>query len=205
MLLFSGTTDHQSHRVRLVLAEKGVYADIKYVEPRQVPDDLKEVNPSLRLPTFVDRNLTLDNTPVIMEYLDERYPHPPLMPQLPVARAKKRQLMYDIEKSWSSLVDLVCKGKGRKSVLERAHRELRQGLIRSASSHDGLFRGSKYLIDGDYSLLDCSIAPILWRIDSMNIALPARQTRTLKAYMRLAFNRDAFQDSLTEDERDLHS
>ena len=201
MVLYSSTTNHQSHRVRLVLAEKGLFARIVFVEPGSEPDDLKEVNPALTLPTYVDRELTLYGTPVIMEYMDERYPHPPLMPQLPVARSRMRLLMNRLEQDWSSRVDFVVGGKGRKSLLERAHKELRESIVASAP----LFRENKYIIESEYSLADCCIAPILWRLDAMKISLPTRQARAIHSYMREIFSREAFLASLTEDERDMRA
>lgn len=201
MVLYSSTTNHQSHRIRLVLAEKGLFARIVFVEPGSEPDDLREANPALTLPTFVDRDLVLYGTPVIMEYMDERYPHPPLMPQLPIARARMRLLIDQLERDWSSRVDIVVAAKGRRSILERTHRELRESIVASAP----LFRDNKYVIDDEYSLADCSIAPILWRLNAMQISLPTRQTRAIHAYMKGIFCREAFLASLTEDERDMRN
>src|SRR5690606_4813404 len=109
MTYFSDARDHYSHRVRIVLAEKGVTVDVVEADPVNIPAELSELNPYNSLPTLVDRELTLYETRVMMEYLDERFPHPPLLPVYPVARAESRQFIYRIEYDWCPLVDTIVK------------------------------------------------------------------------------------------------
>ena len=107
MILFSKTTDHYSHRVRMVLAEKGVTFDVIDIDANKKNEDLAEVNPYHSVPTLLDRELVLYEANVIMEYLDERFPHPPLMPVYPVSRARSRLMIHRIEKDWYSLLKLI--------------------------------------------------------------------------------------------------
>lgn len=126
MTLFSDPRDQYSHRVRLVLAEKGVTVDIV---SEKDPEDLAELNPYNTLPTLADRDLALYEANVIMEYLDERFPHPPLLPVYPVQRALSRLWISRVEKEWSSRLDLLMIGKGRETVLSKARKELRESII----------------------------------------------------------------------------
>ena len=114
MTFFSDPRDHYSHRVRMVLAEKGVTVDIVDVDPDNKPEDLAEINPYNSVPTLLDRDLVLYESAVIMEYLDERFPHPPLMPVDPVTRAQFRLALYRIEKDWYSLAEEIGTGIDRK-------------------------------------------------------------------------------------------
>jgi len=129
MTLFSDARDHYSHRVRMVLAEKGVTVDIIDVEENKKPEDLAEINPYNSLPTLLDRDLVLYEANVIMEYLDERFPHPPLLPVYPVQRALSRLWITRVEKEWSSKLDLLMAGKGREAVLTKARKDLRESII----------------------------------------------------------------------------
>ena len=129
MTLFSDPRDQYSHRVRLVLAEKGVTVDIVDIVAGKEPEDLAELNPYNTLPTLADRDLALYEANVIMEYLDERFPHPPLLPVYPVQRALSRLWISRVEKEWSSRLDLLMLGKGRETVLSKARKELRESII----------------------------------------------------------------------------
>ena len=131
-MLFSDPADHYSHRVRMVLAEKGISVDTVDVKPSAVPEELYEINPYGSVPTLLDRDLVLYNSSVIMEYLDERFPHPPLLPVYPIARGRSRLLLFRVEHDWASKVDLLKAGKGRKTVLARTHAELRESIINAA-------------------------------------------------------------------------
>ena len=129
MTLFSDPRDQYSHRVRLVLAEKGVTVDIVDIVAGKEPEDLAELNPYNTLPTLADRDLALYEANVITEYLDERFPHPPLLPVYPVQRALSRLWISRVEKEWSSRLDLLMLGKGRETVLSKARKELRESII----------------------------------------------------------------------------
>ena len=199
MTFFSDAADHYSHRVRMVLGEKGVAVDIVDVDPSNKPEDLAEINPYNTLPTLLDRELVLYESTVIMEYLDERFPHPPLLPVYPVARAQSRLLIHRIEQDWSKHVDLLMAGKGRETALTKARKELRESLISVAP----VFADRPFFLSDDFTLVDCCVAPILWRLKVLDIKLPDRQTRPMQKYMQEIFSRDAFRESLTETELEM--
>jgi RNA polymerase-associated protein len=199
MTLYSDARDHYSHRVRMVLAEKGVTVDIIDVDPGHKPEDLAEINPYNSLPTLLDRELVLYESKVIMEYLDERFPHPPLLPVYPVARAQSRLLIHRIESDWSDKVDLLMAGKGRESVLTKARKELREALVAIAP----IFTDLPYFMSEEFTLVDCCVAPILWRLPELGITLSDRQARPMLKYMQMIFARETFQASLTETEMEM--
>ena len=195
MTLFSDPRDHYSHRVRMVLCEKGVSVDIVDVDPDDRPDELSQINPYNTLPTLLDRDLVLYQSNVIMEYLDERFPHPPLLPVYPVARAQSKLLMHRIEKDWSSAVDLLMSGSGK----DKTRNELRESLAGIAP----IFDDRKFFMNEEFSLVDCCVAPILWRLPAIDISLPEKQTKSMQRYMNDMFSREAFIDSLTESELEM--
>lgn len=199
MTLFSDARDHYSHRVRMVLAEKGVTVDIVDVDPSKKPDDLGEINPYNSLPTLLDRDLVLYEANVIMEYLDERFPHPPLLPVYPVQRALSRLWITRVEKEWSTKLDIVLAGKGRETVITKARKELRESIIAIAP----IFGEKPFFMNEEFSLVDCCVAPILWRLKEAGITLPEKSTRPLLKYMHAMFERDAFRESLTEAEMEM--
>ncbi|MCP1064798.1 stringent starvation protein A [Serratia symbiotica] len=198
MTLFSGPTDIFSHQVRIVLAEKGVSVEIEQVEMDNLPQDLIDLNPYQTVPTLVDRELTLYESRIIMEYLDERFPHPPLMPVYPVARGESRLMMLRIEKNWYSLMNNIEQSSGQEA--ESARRQLREELLAIAP----IFGQAAYFISEEFSLVDCYLAPLLWRLPQLGIELSgAIISKELKGYMTRVFERDAFLASLTEAEREM--
>lgn len=199
MALFSDARDHYSHRVRMVLAEKGVTVDIIDVDPNRKPEDLAEINPYNSLPTLLDRDLVLYEANVIMEYLDERFPHPPLLPVYPVQRALSRLWITRVEREWSSRLDVLMLGKGRETVLSKARKELRESII----SISPIFAEKPFFMNEEFSLVDCCVAPILWRLNAVDITLPERSTKALQKYMKNMFEREAFRASLTEAELEM--
>ena len=199
MTLFSDARDHYSHRVRMVLAEKGVTVDIVDVDPNKKPEDLAEINPYNSLPTLLDRDLVLYEANVIMEYLDERFPHPPLLPVYPVQRALSRLWISRVEKEWSTKLDILMAGKGRETVITRARKELRESIIAIAP----IFGEMPFFMNEEFSLVDCCVAPILWRLKEVGITLPEKSTRPLQKYMQTMFEREAFRESLTEAEIEM--
>lgn len=199
MALFSDARDHYSHRVRMVLAEKGVTVDIIDVDPNNKPEDLAEINPYNSLPTLLDRDLVLYEANVIMEYLDERFPHPPLLPVYPVQRALSRLWITRVEREWSSRLDVLMLGKGRETILSKARKELRESII----SISPIFSEKPFFMNEEFSLVDCCVAPILWRLKAVDITLPERSTKALQKYMKMMFERDAFRASLTEVEMEM--
>ena len=199
MVFYSDGNDHYSQRVRLVLAEKGVAVDIIDVDPNNMPEDLLCLNPYNSLPTLVDRDLVLYESMVIMEYLDERFPHPPLLPVYPVARAQSRLFIHRIQRDWCTAVDLIVAGKAKENVIEKARKELRESLISIAP----IFSEKPYFMSDEFTLVDCCVAPILWRLPAMGIELPPKQAKSILVYMDQIFDRDAFQASLSEAEMDM--
>lgn len=195
---YSDPADHYSHRVRLVLAEKGVSAQIIDVDVGRVPPKLIEVNPYGSVPTLVDRDLALYESTVVMEYLDERYPHPALMPVYPVARGNSRLLMHRIQRDWCVLVDAILDPRSKDSARTQARKELRESL----TGVSPLFAEMTCFMSEEQSLVDCCLLPILWRLPVMGIELP-RQAKPLLDYMERQFAREAFQASLSAAERDM--
>jgi RNA polymerase-associated protein len=199
MTYFSDAQDHYSHRVRIVLAEKGVSVEIIDVDPENKPESLAELNPYNDLPTLVDRELALYETKVMMEYLDERFPHPPLLPVYPVARAQSRLWMHRIEKDWSPMVDTIVNGQDDKAA-DVARKELKDNLLSVAP----IFAEMPYFMSEEFTIVDCCLAPILWRLEVMGIELPStKQAKPLTDYMERLFARESFQESLTELEREM--
>ena len=199
MTLFSDPRDHYSHRVRMVLCEKGVSVDVVDVDPLQISENLSEVNPYGTLPTLLDRELVLYKSTVIMEYLDERFPHPPLLPVYPVARAQCRLLMHRIEVDWSKRVDVLMAGRGRETAMDKARKELRESLAAIAP----VFADRPFFMNDDFTLVDCFVAPILWRLNALDLKMSTRQLKPIQRYMNDMFERDTFQESLTEPEVDM--
>ena len=199
MTMYSDARDQYSHRVRMVLAEKGVAVEIVDVDPANKPEDLAEINPYNSLPTLLDRDLVLYEANVIMEYLDERFPHPPLLPVYPVQRALSRLWITRVEREWSGRLDILMAGKGRETVLTKARKELRESIISIAP----IFAEKPFFMNEDFTLVDCCVAPILWRLKEVDIALPEKSTRPLQKYMQMMFERDGFRASLTESELEM--
>jgi len=200
MTYFSDAQDHYSHRVRIVLAEKGVSVEIVDVDPANKPEELAEMNPYNALPTLVDRDLALYETKVMMEYLDERFPHPPLLPVYPVARAQSRLWMHRIENDWSPLVNTILHTEDADAA-DEARKDLRDSLLSIAP----IFSEMPYFMSEDFTIVDCCMAPILWRLNVLGIEMPkTKQAKPLLDYMDRLFSRESFQESLTELEKDMH-
>lgn len=201
MIFFSDPTSHYSHRVRIVLAEKGVTVDLVEADTAHPPAELSELNPYNSLPTLVDRDLVLYESKVMMEYLDERFPHPPLLPVYPVARAESRLLIHRIEKDWCSLVDSMLTTRSD-NVIKKASKELKEGITAIAP----IFAEKPFFMSEEFTLVDCCLAPILWRLPSLGIDIrSSKQTKPLLAYMDSLFARESFQESLSEEEREMRS
>ncbi len=197
MTLYSGATDIQSHRVRIVLAEKGVSYDVINVEGRSKPEDLFELNPYGTVPTLVDRELALYESSIITEYLDERFPHPPLMPVYPVARAKARLVIHRFDREWGPLIRKLEAGKNNDARL--AAKELSNYLVQLIP----VFNSSTYFMGDEFTLVDCCIAPVLWRLPVWGITLSPLEAKVINKYADRVFDRDSFQASLTEAEQEL--
>lgn len=197
MTLFSRPTCIHSHRTRIVLAEKNINIEIVNVEGPDLPEDLMDLNPYHTVPTLVDRDLVLYDSRVIVEYLDERFPHPPLMPVDPVTRAQFRLALFRIETDWYQLAE-EYDAEGDRRLSAKSRKQLRESIIASAE----LFAADKFFLSEDFSLVDCSIAPILWRLPVYGIELGS-QAEPIEEYMKRVFERPSFQESLTELEQEM--
>ena len=196
MTLYVGTTDPLSHRTRIVLHEKDVECQVVEVDIRKKPREIGELNPYNSLPTMVDRDLVLYESHIINEYLDERLPHPPLMPVDPVSRAKARLMLMRFDRDWYTLLaDLVG---GEKKHALKSRNILRDGLTVISP----VFKEQAFILGPEFSLVDCALAPILWRLPVYGIELP-RQAKPIMDYAERLFARKSFKLSLTEAERDM--
>ena len=198
MGLFSGNTCIRSHQVRFVLREKGITTDIQNVDGRKVPEDLIALNPYASIPTLTDRELVIYDSGVIIEYLDERYPHPPLMPVSPVDRAKIRLALVSLE------ADIVSTAIELDAALgSRNENSLRKKLKSMLNASLDLFSSNKYFLNDELTVIDCVLAPILWRLEYFGISL-GKEQKAITDYMERVFSRETFQNSLSEDEEEMH-
>ncbi len=197
MTLFSRPTDIHSHRTRLVLAEKNINIEIANVAGPDLPEDLMDLNPYHTVPTLVDRDLTLYDSRVIIEYLDERFPHPPLMPVDPVTRAQFRLALFRIEKDWYAIAEEAESSNDGK-LGSKSRKMLRESILQSTE----LFGARPYFLSEEFSLVDCTIAPLLWRLPVYGIDL-GPDAEPIEAYMNRVFARRSFQQSLTELEQEM--
>jgi len=196
MMLFNNDSNLYCHMVRLVLAEKGISYDSSSVDLDNTPEDLQELNPYNEVPTLVDRELALYDHKVIVEYLDERFPHPPLMPVDPVSRSRIRLLLQRIERDWITLAYKIKNGED----VEAARKALQDSLIGASA----VFEQKPFFMSDEYTLIDCALAALLWRLPSYGITLPV-QAKALITYADSLFEREAFKESLTEAEKELRA
>ena len=196
MNLYTTGTSIECHRTRIVLAEKEIAHETLEVDLKKLPEDLIDLNPYCSVPTLVDRDLVLYNSRVIMEYLEERFPHPPLMPVGPVARAQSRLALFRVENDWYPLVDII-ETKGEKAAV-KARKELTESIVSTAE----IFSVMPFFLNECFTMVDASIAPILWRLPHYGIELP-KSAKDIQDYADRIFEREGFQLSLTESEREL--
>jgi len=200
MTLYSGDLDIYSHQVRIVLAEKGVNFEVINVDQDNKPEDLADLNPYNTVPTLVDRELVLYEARIIMEYLEERFPHPPLMPVYPVARARSRLMVHRVEHDWYALMRIIDDPKKSDAKKDAARKDLQDSLITLAP----VFSDTPYFLSEDFTLVDCCLAPLLWRLEHLGIKLSGRGSKEVLSYMDRLFERESFQASLTTLEREFH-
>lgn len=198
MILYTRPDDPAGHAIRLVLAEKGVAAKLIDVDEDAPPEDLLNLNPYGTLPTLVAREVTLYDPRIIVEYIDDRYPHPPLMAPDPVLRARMRLFIGEVGEDWYGLCREIATGSGREKT--RARRELSETVLAS----DDVFAASPYLLGENFGLADCIALPVLWRLPWLGIQLP-REARAVRNYMQRTFKRPTFAVSLTGNERAMVS
>lgn len=193
LTLYTSPDSVQCHRTRLVLAAKGVSYAREMVASVEPPEDLLDLNPYGDMPTLVDRDLVLYDTTVVCEYVDERYPHPPLMPIDPLSRARLRLAMVRIELDWLPLVDAIIEG-GRGT--DAVRKQLREQLLTSLP----LFKAATFFLNPEMSLADCLVAPVLWRLPMLGVNL-GREGKSITDYGERIFRSKGFARSLTAEEK----
>lgn len=198
MTLFSAPDEPQSHRARFVLAEKSVDLEVIQVVPGKYPEDLLDLNPYNSLPTLIDRDLVLYDARVIIDYIDERFPHPPLMPVDPVSRAQVRLALYRVEKDWYSLAEQLDKAADKKQAAQ-VRKMLQESLVSSAD----VFAAKRFFLSDEFSLVDASVAPLLWRLPAYGIELNGNTAQPIRRYMDGMFARRSFKESLTDAELEM--
>ena len=198
MALYADRLSPASHSVRIVLSEKDINVEIKFVDEDNRPEDLNALTPYYDVLTLIDRELVLYDAQIIMEYLDERYPHPPLMPVDPVSRANNRQVRYRVMRD---LYELVPALTGENDIAAANGRKaMRDNLTAIAPA----FSQKPYFLSDDYSLVDACLAPLLWRLPSYGVKL-GNQAKPIIEYSERMFERVSFQSSLTAEERDFQT
>jgi RNA polymerase-associated protein len=197
LTLFSARDCVLCHRVRLVLAAKGVNYDLVPVDPAHPPEDLIDLNPYHSVPTLVERELVLYSASVVTEYLDERYPHPPLMPIDPLSRARLRLAMLRLEHEWVPHVQ-AAQQAGSKAQADNARKQLRDLVLAALP----LFKASKFFLNPEMSLADCAMAPIVWRLHALDVPLPS-DGKAIEDYGNRIFRSPGFVRSLTSQEKNL--
>ncbi len=194
MNLYSGTTCPFSQRCRIVLYEKGMDFQIIDVDMYNKPEDIAVMNPYNRLPVLVERDLILYEANIINEYIDERFPHPQLMPADPVWRARARLMLFNFEVELFSQIDTLENGNAKQQEKSRA--QVADRLTEIAP----VFNKQKYMLGDEFSMLDVAISPLLWRLDYYGISV-GKQAAPLMKYAERLFSRPAFIDALTPSEK----
>lgn len=197
MALYSSDRSIHCHRVRFVLAEKGINVDIINISNNEsAAADLAELNPYNETPTLVDRDLLLHNAGVINDYLDERYPHPPLMPVDPVSRARLRLIHHRVIRDWYPMADKIENAEPAEAD------KVRQQLTESIVAANDLFKHSDFVLGDELSLVDCTLAPLFWRLPVYGINL-GKPGATVQGYIQRLISRKSFKVSLTRAEREM--
>jgi RNA polymerase-associated protein len=194
MQLYSGTTCPFSHRCRFVLYEKGMDFQVIDVDMYNKPEDIAVMNPYNRLPVLVERDLVLYESNIINEYIDERFPHPQLMPADPVMRARARLMLFNMEVELFAHIDALDSGKEKQ--VDKARQHVADRLIELSP----VFTRTKYMLGDDFTMLDVAIAPLLWRLDHYGIRL-GKTAAPLMKYAERIFSRPAFIEALTPSEK----
>jgi stringent starvation protein A len=196
MTLFSPYACPMSHAARFVLQEKAIVSEVEYYDPDNPTEELLELNPTGVSPTLVERDLVLYDSRIIMEYLDERFPHPPLHQMDPVSRASARMIIKRIDQDWYPLLDEISESGDKKS--SKAKKQLRESLIAAAP----IFTDRPFFMSEEFSLIDCALAPLLWRLPMLGIDI-STPNNAITNYAQRIFNRPAFKSSLSEAEKEM--
>lgn len=194
MTLYSGTTCPFSHRCRIVLFEKGMDFQVIDVDLTNKPEDLAVINPYNRVPVLVERDLVLYEANIINEYIDERFPHPQLMPADPVMRARARLFLHNFEDQLFDHIGDIESGNAK--AAEKARATVRDNLTQIAP----IFNRQEYMLGDEFSMLDVAIAPLLWRLEHYGIELP-KQAAPLLKYAERIFSRPAYIEAMTPSEK----
>ena len=201
MALFSDPLDHYSHRVRIVMCEKGVTSEIIDTDSNNLSAEILEVSPYAELPVLVDRDVSLYDSVILMEYLDERFPHPPLLPVYPVSRAHIRLFIQRIQKDWCEIFDALIAGTS-----EAKAKKMRIELKAQILGMSPILKEKDYFMSDEFSLVDCCIDPILWRLPLIGIELQKdTKTKPVYEYMQRLFTKTCFVDSLSELEKEIRN
>ena len=195
MVLYSGTTCPFSQRCRFVLFEKGMDFEIKDVDLFNKPEDINVMNPYGQVPILVERDLILYESNIINEYIDERFPHPQLMPPDPVMRVRVRLFLYSFEKELFAHVQTI-ENSGNQKAIDKAKLLIRDNLTKLAP----ILLKNKFMLGDDFSMLDVAIAPLLWRLDHYGIDMP-KSAAPLAKYAERIFSRPAYIEALTPSEK----
>jgi len=202
MALFSDPTDHYCQRVRIVLEEKGISSEIIDTDKNNINAEIQEISPYSTLPVLVDRDVCLYDSVTLMEYLDERFPHPPLLPVYPVARANIRLYIKRIAIDWCSSFDRLIDENLKPAEEKKIKTKLKSLIVAS----NPIFKEKPFFMNEEFSLVDCCIAPILWRLPQIGIEIPNDvKNKPLNEYMKKVFTRASFINSLTELEKEMRS
>lgn len=196
MVLYSGTTDPFSHRCRFVLFEKGMDFEIKDIDLFNIPDEIKAMTPYGTVPVLNERDLILYEANVIDEYIDERFPHPQLMPPDPITRARTRMFLYGFEKELYTPVRVL----ENHAADEKDKAAARAAISAQLQQFSGHLAKNKYFLGEDFSMIDICIAPLLWRLDYYKIELP-KTAKAIQVYAERVFSRPAFMESMTSSEK----
>ncbi len=196
MTLFSPPACPMSHAARFVLQEKAIVSEVEYYDPENPTEELLELNPTGVSPTLVERDLVLYDSRIIMEYLDERFPHPPLHQMDPVSRASARMIIKRIDQDWYPLLDEILESGDKKSG--KAKKQLRESLIAATP----IFTDRPFFMSEEFSLIDCALVPLIWRLPSVGIDFGSLNN-AITNYAQRMFSRPAFKSSLSDAEKEL--
>jgi RNA polymerase-associated protein len=135
-----------------------------------------------------------------MEYLEERFPHPPLMPVYPVIKARSRLLILRLQAEWCNDLDQILLNKESPKVISSLRKNLKEKIISTAP----IFNEHPYFMSEDFSLVDCCVAPILWRLPVIGIDLSKdKKSKPIYNYMQRVFTQKSFNKSLSEFELEM--
>lgn len=198
MILYSDPASAYSHQVRFALAEKGIAVEILDVNQKDLQEETTDQALPNTFPVLVDRELRLCKPQIIMEYLDERFPHPPLMPMDPVSRAQSRLYLHRVDQDWYRPMGRIISGDTQTAT--NARKELRDSLMISVP----IFEAKPFFMNDEVGLIDCVVVPLLWRLTWLGIELPTT-ARAIKHYAARMFMREAFRRSLSDIEEEMHT